>query len=261
MKVLKFTYTCRLEMTEPVTDHSFTLRVAPHDDPAQTIELDSCTVEPLSECSTQTDGWGNLLYIGSCPQAHSNFVYSVSGTAHVDSRKGRGTSCKANFAYPSPLTQPADAIKNLYAKAKAADESTDIFTRALHLSHLVYEHMEYDADATNVKTTAEQAAALGRGVCQDYAHILAALLRMDGTPARYVSGLMWGEGATHAWVEFYDGTTWWGLDPTNDCEAGDYYIAIARGRDHSDCPLECGVFKGSALQTQKTEVSVEVFGE
>jgi transglutaminase-like putative cysteine protease len=81
---------------------------------------------------------------------------------------------------------------------------------------------------------------------------------MDGIPARYICGLMLGEGATHAWVEFYDGQTWWGLDPTNDCEAGDTYIVVNRGRDFGDCPMESGIFKGGAMQLQLTHVNVKV---
>ncbi|MDD7434847.1 MAG: transglutaminase family protein [Lachnospiraceae bacterium] len=38
-------------------------------------------------------------------------------------------------------------------------------------------------------------------VCQDYAHIFIVLLRLAGVPARYVCGLLAGEGASHAWVE------------------------------------------------------------
>ena len=256
MKNLRFSYTCELSFSAPVTSHSFTLRITPHDDDAQTVAIENCRVEPLDECTSQTDGWGNLLYVGSCAQPHDSFVYQVQGTARVDSAKGRGTDENLIYRYPSALTQPGPAIKRLYAGCTSEEANT--FMRARALCSAVHGAMAYEPDSTDMNTTAEQAAATGRGVCQDYAHILAALLRLDGISARYVSGLMWGEGATHAWVEFFDGQTWWALDPTNDCEAGDYYIALARGRDASDCPIENGVFRGAASQQQRVNVSVEV---
>ena len=50
-------------------------------------------------------------------------------------------------------------------------------------------------------TTAAEALAGGRGVCQDAAHIMVALARLAQVPARYVSGHLLGQGGTHAWVE------------------------------------------------------------
>ena len=62
-------------------------------------------------------------------------------------------------------------------------------------------------------------------------------------------------------MEFHDGGTWWGLDPTNACEAGDFYIALARGRDFSNCPMEQGIFFGGTQQLQLTHVNVQVAGQ
>ena len=61
--------------------------------------------------------------------------------------------------------------------------------------------MRYAHGVTGVKTTAAEAFALRQGVCQDYAHVMLALCRACGLPARYVSGHLLGEGGTHAWVE------------------------------------------------------------
>ena len=61
--------------------------------------------------------------------------------------------------------------------------------------------MAYTHGVTGVRTTAAEAFALRRGVCQDYAHIMLALCRLCDLPARYVSGHLLGEGGTHAWVD------------------------------------------------------------
>lgn len=260
MKKLEFSLTSTLEMGMPVTGHFYTLRILPTDDSAQCVVLQTVQVQPCDESVLQHDGWGNVLFVGRALAAHEAFSYRIEGTASVDSARGRGHALNEAFRFASPLTQVGPAIAALHAEAGAfegAAGSEAAFARAIALRTLVHERMDYVSGTTDVSTTAEQAAAQGTGVCQDYAHILAALLRADGIPARYVCGLMWGEGATHAWVEFYDGTTWWGEDPTNDCEAGDYYIALARGRDHHDCIMEQGVFRGGAMQRQLTHVSVQ----
>ncbi|MGM9649705.1 MAG: transglutaminase family protein, partial [Butyricicoccaceae bacterium] len=114
--------------------------------------------------------------------------------------------------------------------------------------------------ATSVSTTAEDAAALGKGVCQDYAHMMIALCRMDHIPARYVAGYLVGEGETHAWLEIYDGARWVGMDPTHNRMVGDQYISIIFGRDYNDCILDKGFFRSTqnkpVLQTQQVHVSV-----
>lgn len=242
-----------------VRDHSYTLRILPGDDPAQQVFVECCAVYPVEEYALQKDGFGNVLYVGSCKAAHDTFAYEVSGTAIVDSAKGRGDTCNAIFSYSSPMCVAGDALTAMHAESGAFDGAASpaaVFERALALCAYVHEAMEYVSGSTTVATSAEQAARQRKGVCQDYSHVLISLLRMDGIPARYICGLMIGEGATHAWVEFYDGQTWWGVDPTNDCEAGDFYIVLARGRDRDDCPMESGVFTGGAMQSLVTEVQV-----
>ena len=97
---------------------------------------------------------------------------------------------------------------------------------------------------------------LKKGVCQDYAHILIALLRMMRIPARYVVGMMIGEGFSHAWVEMEADGRWYGLDPTNDVLVGENYIKISHGRDYNDCIVNKGVFTGMASQKQDISVIV-----
>ena len=78
--------------------------------------------------------------------------------------------------------------------------------------------------------------------------------RRCGIPARYVCGFMEGTGETHAWVEVYDGYSWIGFDPTNDCRIIYGYVKLAHGRDASDCPVSRGIYNGQALQ--QTQISV-----
>lgn len=88
----------------------------------------------------------------------------------------------------------------------------------------VYTHFKYVTGSTQIHATAEEALKLGEGVCQDYAHIMLSLLRIEGIPCRYVVGIMQGEGASHAWTEVLCNGYWYGFDPTNNKLVDDEYI-------------------------------------
>jgi transglutaminase-like putative cysteine protease len=96
----------------------------------------------------------------------------------------------------------------------------------------VYTNFKYKSGITTVETKLEEIWKLKSGVCQDFAHFLLAILRLEGIPARYVSGYicpnkngMRGEGATHAWVEIYIPSQGWvGLDPTNNSFVEGYHV-------------------------------------
>ena len=118
--------------------------------------------------------------------------------------------------------------------------------------------MTYQTGVTNVRTTAGEAAQNKTGVCQDYAHIFLALCRMMKIPARYVSGLPVGEGASHAWVEIWFDGKWHGYDPTRNCHVDETYLRFCTGRDFHDCPIEAGVFWGNCIQNQKVYTKVEI---
>ena len=104
----------------------------------------------------------------------------------------------------------------------------------------------YQVGVTGTQTPASMALHLGRGVCQDYAHIMLSLLRTLGIPGRYVSGHLLGEGPPHAWVEVFTDSTSVAYDPTHHRRAGLNYITVATGRDFADVTSTSGVFSGSA---------------
>lgn len=83
-----------------------------------------------------------------------------------------------------------------------------------------------------------------------------ALMHMSGIPARYVVGMLQGEGLSHAWVEIYENGMWIGLDPTNNLVVSDRHIKISHGRDYKDCTINQGFFTGNADQRQQIRVSV-----
>jgi transglutaminase-like putative cysteine protease len=139
-------------------------------------------------------------------------------------------------------------------------------------SSLVHERFTYKPGATHVHSSVEDSLVTRAGVCQDFSHILIAVLRQRGIPSRYVSGYLVpqqstdarsamenviGGQASHAWVQAYvPDAGWFGLDPTAGEFAEDRHILVARGRDYGDVPPVRGVYKGHAGQSLAVDVRV-----
>ena len=124
----------------------------------------------------------------------------------------------------------------------------------------------YDKQATTVCSGIDESIRLRAGVCQDFAHILVALARLIGIPARYVSGylftgqegLVLGAEASHAWCELYlPPHGWVGMDPTNDILIDDRFAKVAVGRDYHDVSPVRGVYKGASRSTMSVNVEME----
>src|SRR4029453_4111947 len=100
------------------------------------------------------------------------------------------------------------------------------------------------------------------GVCQDTAHIMIALCRATGLPARYVSGHLLGEGGTHAWVEVIvadpAGVRALAFDPCHGRRAGSDYLTVATGRDYTDVGPPSGTYVGSARGTLTASKRLDV---
>lgn len=128
----------------------------------------------------------------------------------------------------------------------------------------VFTNFTYKKGITTVETTLDEIWNIKSGVCQDFAHMLLAFLRLNYIPARYVSGYicpnkngMRGEGATHAWVEAYiPFYGWLGLDPTNNCIANEKHVRLAVGKNFSDCSPVRGTYRGTSNHILEVAVTV-----
>lgn len=114
------------------------------------------------------------------------------------------------------------------------------FERAVFFSDILSDLIHYEKGVTDINTTAVQAFELKKGVCQDFSHIMLALLRMDKIPCRYIAGLAACDGETHSWVEM-----WLGFDPANNCSVNEDYLVLSQGRDFGDCSIDRGVMFGA----------------
>lgn len=252
MSSLRFRYFMELRFSEPVREHRFTLRCFPQSGRRQTIEDLNIEIIPKESLSQGRDSFGNVCVYGYAVQPHQRFSVEVTGMARTglapDEEAGAPHQV-SRFKYHTALTRPGPAISAFYSGLPLPVRGSAP-ERAAACMDALYGRFRYVSGATGVCTTAEQAMAQGAGVCQDYAHILISLCRMDGIPCRYVAGLLPGEGESHAWMEIYHEGRWVALDPTHNRPAGEGYIQFSAGRDSADCSINRGIFLGQARQFQ-----------
>lgn len=131
---------------------------------------------------------------------------------------------------------------------------------ATSICHAVHDAMTYRHGETTVRTTASEAWQRRHGVCQDMAHVMIAMCRARGVPARYVSGHLLGEGASHAWVEVHDDRSerTVALDPTHDRPTDLRYVTVAVGRDYYDVAPTAGHYRAGPNGTLSVTKAVAI---
>jgi len=164
---------------------------------------------------------------------------------------------------PSQFAKPTELLEKLAAELNLK-RSGEPVTLLRELNEALYDKFDYVPNSTNVDSPIDDALRTRQGVCQDFAHIMIALVRQLKIPCRYVSGYLYHgsedkdrspAGATHAWVEAYLGEAGWvAFDPTNNLLGSERHVCVAVGRDYSDVPPTRGVYKGEA----DSELSVRV---
>jgi transglutaminase-like putative cysteine protease len=180
------------------------------------------------------------------------------------------------FRLPSPYVPRLEVLRH-YGQ-RTFTPGRPLAEAAIELMHRFHADFAYESASTDVDTPLATAFAQKRGVCQDFAHLMAGALRMQGLPVRYVSGYLLtrppeggpallGADASHAWVQVWcPGTPgvpadgWLDLDPTNDVIPGHSHVRVAVGRDFGDVTPLRGVIRGGGRHTLAVAVTTRVAG-
>jgi transglutaminase-like putative cysteine protease len=244
----------RYEYPRPVRDLRHRLMVVPPDSHGdqRTVLAHVAASGAAAETSWSRDAGGNVRVEVAAPWVESAVEFEAR---IVVERAAPARPCPlpasaltdGALLTPTPLTEPApplvDAARLLRGRTGLAlAEAACAWTNAA---------LRYRGGVTDVDTSAGRALELGAGVCQDYAHVMLALCRLLGLPARYVSGHVVGEGGTHAWVEVaLPDPAGSGLaaavpfDPTYGCRPGLDHVTVATGRDYRDVAPTAGTYIG-----------------
>lgn len=160
-------------------------------------------------------------------------------------------------------TEVTEADAGLMALTTDLTAQADTLSVTHELARRVTSAIAYVPGVTHAQTTAAEALARGEGVCQDHAHVLIALARHIGLPARYVSGYLHvaetasAQDAAHAWAEVHvAGLGWIGFDPANNCCPDDRYVRLGSGLDARDAAPIKGTARGPG--GERLDVSVRV---
>ena len=182
------------------------------------------------------------------------------------------------YALPSPFVPRLEALRD-YGAATLTPRRP-VAEVAIELMQRIHADFKYESDSTEIDTPLIEAFEHRRGVCQDFAHLMAGTLRMFGLPARYVSGYLLTHGpqdedgaapllgadASHAWVQVWcPGTAgvadgWLDLDPTNELRPATGHVRLAVGRDFGDVTPLRGVIRGGGRHALSVGVSTRVVG-
>jgi transglutaminase-like putative cysteine protease len=164
------------------------------------------------------------------------------------------------FLRPTALAAPDAELADF---GRAALNGRSDLTALLALSQRIADTVQYQKNSTNVETTALQAFRAGAGVCQDQAHVMVAICRSLGLPARYVSGYFYAANepdlASHAWADVcLDVATrrWVSIDITHSCLIDQRHVRLAVGTDYNACPPIKGVRHGGGVEEMLVDITI-----
>jgi len=262
---LKIEHTTTFTYDQPISEAYTEMRLKPLDADGQVCTAFRLMTEPQDAVLRYNDQFGNDVRHFDVIQPHQKLMVSaISEVLTPETYKADSSNLSPldEFNYLSP-TGYAPHTPDLAAFSALHKIDSNPLESAFSIMHALHSTLVYEKGATDVKTTAEKALSLGRGVCQDFSHIMLAVCRLQSIPARYVSGYLHNNGhtaASHSWVDvLLPERGWISLDPTHDREQTNQYVRVAVGRDYADVPPTRGIFKGNAREKMDVEVTVTAY--
>lgn len=271
----------RFRYTSAITESVMEVRMRPRSEGPQQCLHFTLAVSPRARVLSYQDHMANAVHHFDVPSPHPRLT--ITADALVELRpfpelpealgldawdridEMNAADDHWDMLMPSTFAKPTPLLNSLFGEL-GLTRNEDPLTLLRRLTSQLFQIFTYRPQSTRVDSPIDEVLTTREGVCQDYAHVMIALVRGLRLPCRYVSGYLaprpGGEqidrsaaDATHAWVEaLLPDLGWVGFDPTNDLIAGDRHIRAAVGRDYADVPPTRGVFKGTA----DTELSVAV---
>ena len=262
----------------PVSGSVTTLQVSPARNRLQVLHAISIDTRPSGAIFEFRGPFGNRGHFFDRHRRHRKLTIRVRSRVEVappkplparlapDSweamRSDIGTPEHWLMLQPSRFVRTSPSLAR-FVSANRIGRGKDLLSDIRRLRSTLYGVFRYAPGSTVADSPIEHILETGRGVCQDYAHVMASILRNWGVPTRYVSGYLGpndhddSPGQSHAWVESWlPGFGWRGFDPANDCDCDERHVKVAVGRDYADVPPVRGTFRGNADSTLTTRVSV-----
>lgn len=280
----RVTHQTEYQYGEPVRDSFGELRVRPLETLYQKIASRELTIEPQTTVEQYQDYFGNKVEFFSLPFLHRKLSIRSTTEVITENQSISAQLLGVPVGEVRQILNPRrwevfDYLQSsfhvhlkaipLVVRKKFCHPYQTIRDALLEVNAWIFENFRYQSGVTDVNSSVGDVLQKQAGVCQDFSHLMLALLRANGLPARYVSGYiephdptqpgndLVGAAASHAWVEVaLPGGQWWGLDPTNNQIAGERHIKVAVGRDYRDVTPLRGSYQGGG--EQKLSVTVDI---
>ncbi len=272
----------RFRYSHPVSESIMETRMHPRNDATQHCLSFTLSVSPRCRVFTYRDHLGNNVQHFDIPGDHSQLVIIAESVVEQqplpeiplclspDAWEALDELVRSGdyweMLLPSAFAIPTPALLELAATLDVRRRD-DPLMLVHEVNQRLFDYFEYVPLHTRVDSPIDEAILSRKGVCQDFAHTMIALLRHVGIPARYVSGYLYRSredhdrstpDASHAWVEvLLPGLGWTGFDPTNNLVAHQRHIRTAIGRDYRDVPPTHGIFRGKSESDLYVAVHVE----
>jgi len=283
--LLRICHTTRFSYDAPAYQSHNEVRMRPLDDAYQKCLEFALEVSPPAAMLDFPDYYGNRVHAFSIYPPHESLtIVSRSLVERLDQQPPGAEPVsfeeflrddhsriqrEYDFLNPSTYVPFSDRMRKFFWIARPrADEEVGPYVQ--HVVAFVRDQFTYEPGITQVQSTADEILTVGAGVCQDFAHLTIAILRLAGVPARYVSGylapqdnssteLAIASQASHAWIEAHlPGCGWAGYDPTHGCRTDARHIRVAIGRDYSDVTPLRGVYRSfGSKQTMTVDLKLE----
>jgi transglutaminase-like putative cysteine protease len=281
MPYYSISHLTRYTYSEFITASFMEVRMRPRSDDRQTCTSFNIKLSPAARVLSYQDYLQNTIHFFDIPGAHHQLAINVESVVEVRPRPDLPEALPPlawdalhvdrfdrdcyDMLQPGHFTTPTD-LTRAFAVELGVGRRDDPLTALSALNTAIYHAMDYEQSVTTVDSPVDVALASRKGVCQDFAHIMATLVRGLEIPCRYVSGYLFhhvdnversAPDASHAWVEAWlPELGWVGFDPTNNVLCGDRHIRVCVGLDYADTAPTRGVFTGDAETSLEVNVRV-----
>ena len=269
----------------PVRNCAMSLALKPMEDRDQRVSGFRIETAPCGSLFQVVDSFGNARHLFHLYIEHRSLVITTRSTVDVapcdstlerledqawETIQGwRNSFHHRVFLEHSSLARPSTTLER-FVRGHGIEPMDDPLIALKRLSATLNDRFHYDPGSTTYASTIDHILDSGRGVCQDYAHVMIAISRTWGIPARYVSGYFHdvaadGSGEAimttmHAWVEcLLPGLGWTAFDPTNATRVDERHVRVAIGRDYRDVSPTHGVLQGGGEIEIDVAVSLRPF--
>lgn len=282
--LLRVTHETNLTYSDLISETVMELRMCPRQEQGQHRLSFELSIGPSANVSSYFDWLGNTVHAFTINSFHKEL--KISATSVVETDPCWDAALESSDPWPASyqgdyslydylhFAGPIVECHRLRELAASLDlrPGMPIGRVIERIITAVNTRFTYEKGITTAASPITEILEHGRGVCQDFTHLMIGIARACGIPARYVSGFLHAPGGgdgsdeakyrghtqTHAWCELLIPSMGWvGFDPTNHCIVGEHFIKLATGRHYADVPPHRGLYKGSAKESMTVTVKSE----